>query len=129
MRTPSEIVSKLHPPRLPAEFSELTWHDASAAFGIGLAAGLVLYLVLRPCLARRLTARERIGRELESLRDLPGQERLLRQARLWSELRNAVADEQDTDPDWRADLYKPGAEVDHEALDTEILRLAGKRGR
>ncbi len=128
MPTPSEIVSKLHPPRLPAEFSELTWQDAGAAFGIGLAAGLVLYLLLRPFLARRLTAVERIGRELESLRDLPGPERLLRQARLLSELRTAAVDEQDADPAWRADLYKPGVEIDHAALDAEILRLAGKGG-
>ena len=128
MPTPSEIASKLHPPRLPVEFAEFTWQDASAAFGIGLAFGIVLYLLLRPFLARRLTTRERIGKELEKLRALPGQERLIQQARLWSELHGAVAEEQDTDPAWRGDLYKPGTEIDHAALDAEILRLAGKRG-
>ncbi|WP_425406747.1 hypothetical protein [Hwanghaeella sp.] len=129
MPTPAEIVDKLHPPRLPTAFAELTWQDGCAAFGIGLALGIILYLLLRPFLARRMTVREQIGRELESLRTLSASDRLVRQARLWSELRAAVPDEQDTNPVWRQDLYKPGADIDHEALDAEILRLAGKRGR
>lgn len=128
MPTPSDIVSKLHPARLPADFADLTWQDGCAAFGIGLALGIVLYLLLRPFMARRFSKREQVARNLDSFRALPASDRLVRQVRLWSELRRSVADEQDTERAWRQDLYRPGANIDHEALDAEIMRLADKRG-
>ncbi|RVU35900.1 hypothetical protein EOI86_11630 [Hwanghaeella grinnelliae] len=128
MQTPSDIVSKLHPPRLPAGFADLTWQDGCAAFGVGLALGIVLYLLLRPFLARRLTKREQVAQNLDSFRALPASDRLVRQVRLWSELRRSAAEEQDTEPAWRQDLYRPDADIDLEALDAEILRLAAERG-
>lgn len=127
MPTPDEIVAQLHPPRLPVNFSEVTWQDACGAFGIGVLIGIVIYAVLRLLLTRRESFADRAEKDLKSWRDLPGPERHYRQTRLWVEIcrRNGAAN--DALPIWMEDLYRPDHRVDHEALDGEIRDLLRKR--
>lgn len=122
MPTAAELAAQLHPPRLPADFAALTWQDCTAAFGAGLLAALLVYLALRPLLHRREDGRARIARELRAIGGLPTEERLFRQAAIRARLSGAPPPE----AGWRAALYRPGATVDHAALDAEILALAAR---
>lgn len=129
MPTPAELAAKLHPPRLPVSFSELTWQDAVGAFGTGLLIGIVIYVILRVLLTRKASFPERVARDLQDWRTLPGPERHYRQTRLWGDVSRQDGNVEGAVPPWLDDLYRPDARVDHDALDREILTLARKRRR
>lgn len=128
-----DLAAQLRPARLPADFFAVSMNDLLAAFGVGVLAAVVLYLLLRPFTRRRTGALARVGRELEQIGTLPSQERLFRQAAILAQLRRDTGrnDEHSGDhdgpgADWRHALYRPDVPVDHDALDQRILRIAAR---
>lgn len=128
-----DLAAELHPARLPADFFAVSMNDLLAAFGAGILAAVVLYLLLRPLTRRRTDVLAQVGRELEDIGRLPSQERVFRQATILAELRKGTGhkDVQGSDPetqsaDWRRALYCPDVAVDHDALDKRILRIAAQ---
>lgn len=124
MPTAADLAAQLHEPRLPAAFAALSWQDCLAAFGAGLVAALLVHLALRLVLHRREAPQERVARELRAIARLGPEERLFRQAAIRARLSGGTV----PDAPWREALYRPGAAVDHAALDAEILALAGRMG-
>lgn len=124
--SPASLANALHGARLPAELAELAVRDVVAALGLGILAALLLFLALRPMLSRRRSRVDEVAAELRELAGLPSDQRLFHQARLRATL---IADPARYAPDWRAALYDPGADVDHAALDAEIMALAARSGR
>lgn len=130
MTTPAEsseaLARTLHDARLPAELAEFAVRDVVAAFGLGVLAALLLFLLLRPVLSRRRSRAEVVAAELRELAALPSELRLFHQARIRAAL---IADRAPDAPAWRAALYDPGMAVEHAALDAEITALAAGSGR
>ncbi|MTH35291.1 hypothetical protein GL279_11830 [Paracoccus limosus] len=86
--TQAELIAALAPSRLPASALDPGWREALALFGLGLLAGLVLALLLRPLLRPRVSLVQRI----RATRGQPAQERLLSIARILGHLPPALRD-------------------------------------
>lgn len=119
-----ELVARLHSPRLPIEIAELTIHDCITAFGIGVLAALLVYIVLHNFMTKRISLKDQVAQELSSFHSLPSQERLFRQA----SLRASISDRPVEDQKWSRLIYGRFGGVDHDALDAEIISLASQRG-
>jgi hypothetical protein len=98
--TPPPIVAELHPPRLPAAFTDTGWQDLLAAFGLGLLLAALAFALFRPLLSPR-PRRETLAARLGRLEALPPSDRLLGQLALLREQRVTLPD------DLRAALYTP----------------------
>lgn len=122
MPTQAEVVATLHPVRLPADFARLGWQDGLAALSLGILAGLILLILVRPLLTRKPDPRAALRAELARIRTLPAQERLFRQAALLARVSDAVPRAED----WRQALYRKDMAVDLDALEARILQLARK---
>ncbi len=121
MTAGAELAAELRPARLPSDMAALGWQDAVAGFGLGLIAAWLLFLLLRPFLRRKARPGEAAVARLRAAAGLPGEERLLQQARVLKDVRPEV------EPDWRDALYEPGRTVDHEAIDAQIVALTRRR--
>ena len=77
----NEVVSRLHPPRLPEAFTTLTWGDYTLAFALGLILMAGLLALLRPLLARR-EGKPKLGEQLKEVQSLDPAEQPLALARL-----------------------------------------------
>ncbi len=119
----ADIVSKLRPIRLPANFATFNWHDHLAAFALGVFAALAVAAIFAPLMTLRRSPVRKIRLELEALRRLPPAERLYRQATILSRLGATPREAMD----WRAALYRPGVSLDLDALDREIVSLVRQR--
>lgn len=118
MEPKGDILRDLRPERLPAFLADPGWADLLAAFSLGLIAGALVWLALRPFMRAVPTRRTSVEAELAALAGLPGGERLLGQARLVLRHGGALDDAE------AAALYDPRRKVDHAALDHRILRLS-----
>lgn len=76
--TQAELIAALAPSRLPPDMQQPGLPEVLALFGLGLLAGLAVFALILPLLARRDTRRGRI----RATRGLPPQERLLAIARI-----------------------------------------------
>ena len=79
-----DLISALHPPRLPESFAALTMHDLFTAFGLGLLLAGLLLIVMAPLMQRRIRP---LGtkQRLRAAQNLPPQERALELVRLLQE--------------------------------------------
>ncbi|HEX2019082.1 MAG TPA: hypothetical protein VGO17_09110 [Aurantimonas sp.] len=126
-----ELIAQLRPVRLPPEWQAFAWADVFAAIAIGVLAALVLLLVLRLATRRRETPLMVARRELAAASDLPGDERLFRQAALLDRLagkRSRAAPAAIRAKIGEA-LYRPGGLADPDAVDAAILAFARSRRR
>lgn len=80
--THNQMLAALAPPRMPAEMAGLGVAEALALLGLGLLAGLALFALLAPLLARRPSRRMLI----RATRAAPPAERLLAIARILGHL-------------------------------------------
>ena len=113
-----DIVSNLHPPRLPEAFAAQGWDDLLAAFGLGLLLAALVLAIAMPALRRRprpLRIRERIALAAR----LPGPERLLALAQLLAERGGELPEDQ------RQALYR-GQAGDPARIEALILRQRSK---
>lgn len=115
--TVEELVSALHPPRLPVGTATLGPGALIAAFGLGLLVALVLFAIARPAFRARLKP-ARPSDLVAGLAALPPEARPLAAARLFARLGAAPPDSV------TSRLYRPEAPpLDAEALG-EALRAA-----
>lgn len=84
--THAEMLAALAPPRLPATMTALGLGEALALLGIGLLAGLAVFAVVAPLLARRPSRRMLI----RATRATPAGERFLTIARILGHLPPAL---------------------------------------
>ncbi len=80
--TRDDLLEQLNPPRLPLDMAVLGWREILALVGIGILAGLLAALVLRPLMGRRPSRRARIL----ATRGMPPQDRILAVARILGRL-------------------------------------------
>lgn len=80
--TPAELLAQLAPPRLPLEIAALGWQQILALAGIGLLAGWLAALFLRPLMARKPSRRALI----RATRGMPPEARILAIARILGRL-------------------------------------------
>ncbi len=107
--TPNELIATLGPSRLPVTLLDFGPREYLAVLGLGLLAGLIFALLLRPFTSRGPSAAQRI----RATRGQPGQERILSIARILGRLPAAM----------RGEAYRAG----DPPSDAEIERLL--RGR
>lgn len=88
-----ELVSSLHPPRLPTAFASLGFNDFLAIFGIGLLLAVLILIIFKPLLQKRVHLPGMQSR-IAAAATLPPQERLLELARLLRERGGTLPDDQ-----------------------------------
>ena len=113
-----DVVSQLHPPRLPEAFTALGLHDLLEAFGLGLLLAALVLTLAAPLLTRR-PRRPRATERIAAARRLPPEERLLALARLLAERGGALPDDQ------RTALY--AGKGDPDRIEALILKAGGRR--
>ena len=113
-----EIVSLLHPPRLPESFTQGGSADLLLAFGLGLLLAGVIVMLAAPLLVTRPRARPLRAR-LADLDRLPAADRLHGLAMLAHDRGIALTDAE------RAALYGGGAMVD-DAVASLGARIPGR---
>ena len=116
MNEGANIVERLRPIRLPADFASFSFPDMLAFFGAGLIAGLLIVLLLRLFVVRQPAAADRARRAIAAFGSEPAQIRLLKLARLRAELLPGAGA-----PSWRSALYQPDLVADFETVESEIL--------
>ncbi|MFC3167081.1 hypothetical protein [Paracoccus fontiphilus] len=84
--TRDELLAQLAPPRLPLEIAALGWPEILSLAAIGLLAGALAALVLRPLMARRPSRRALV----RATRGMPPQDRILVIARILGRLPDAL---------------------------------------
>ncbi|WP_370193925.1 MULTISPECIES: hypothetical protein [Aurantimonas] len=138
MSTDPDLVARLRPVRLPADFAAFDGSEVLAAAALGILAGLLLLALLHLVTRRRDTALTMARREIAAARLLPAEDRLFRQAALIDRLRRHAAPARPgnrPDPtailreDIGASLYRPGTTPDLDAIDAAILTMARGRRR
>ncbi|MCD1644086.1 hypothetical protein [Aurantimonas coralicida] len=138
MSTDPDLVARLRPVRLPADFAAFDGSEVLAAAALGILAGLLLLALLHLVTRRRDTALTMARREIAAARLLPAEDRLFRQAALIDRLRRDAAPARQGSradsvailrEDIGASLYRPGATPDLDAIDAAILTMARSRRR
>lgn len=109
--TRDELLAQLSPPRLPLEIAVLGWREILALVAIGLLAGWLIALVLRPLMTRRPSRRALI----RATRGMPPEMRILAIARILGRLPEAL----------RPAAYGAAPAPD----DATLERIALRRGR
>lgn len=84
--TPDQLLAQLAPPRLPLDIAALGGREFLALAGIGLLAGWLAALVLRPLMARKPSRRARV----RATRGMPPEARILAIARILGHLPDAL---------------------------------------
>lgn len=106
--TQEDLLAHLSPPRLPLEMAALGWPEMLALAGLGLMAGLIAALLLRPVLGRKPSRRGLI----QATRGLPPQDRILAIARILGRLPDPL----------RAAAYGAAPAPDDAAIERAALR-------
>lgn len=117
----ADLVSQLHPARLPADFTQMGWPDLLAGLGLGLLlAALILFLAIPFLRARPRPAS--LARRLRDCRALPAPDRLLALTRIHADQGAILPD------DLRNALYVPNRPDQlADQIEALILGLAPKR--
>lgn len=89
----TDIVTQLHPARLPESFTALGWPDLLAGFGIGLVMAALILTLIRPALRQR-PRRVRLPERIAATRNLPAPDRLLALTAILTELGGHLPDDQ-----------------------------------
>ncbi|SNR40175.1 hypothetical protein EYF88_06720 [Paracoccus sediminis] len=108
--TRDDLLEQLNPPRLPLDMAVLGWREILALVGIGILAGLLAALVLRPLMGRRPSRRARIL----ATRGMPPQDRILAVARILGRLPDPL----------RPAAYGAAPAPDDDAITRAALRRA-----
>lgn len=114
-----DLVSAMHPPRLPETFAALGIYDLLAAFGFGLMLAAVLLTICAP-LMRRRNHRPGLNERLQTAAVLPPPERALLLARLLNERGGTLSQDE------QSQLYT-GQNLDLAALERRVRHP--RRGR
>lgn len=116
----ADLVSQLHPPRLPVAFTQLGWPDLLAGFGVGLVLAALVILLATPFLNSRPRPKS-LARRLEDIRALPPPQRLQELARLHADQGRTLPD------DLRHALYAASPDRPDQIADQiEALILASR---
>ncbi|EBA06551.1 hypothetical protein [Sagittula stellata] len=120
--TPEELVSRLAPVRVPADFARFGVQDVLVAVSLGLLAGVLVAMLVRVLTAPRPRKLETARAGIAAMADLPPQERMAGLASLLRALGGTV-------PAVARDaLYDPHAKIDPVPLEDAVL-AAARRGR
>lgn len=120
--TPEELVSRLAPVRVPADFARFGVQDALVAVALGLLAGVLVAMLVRVLIAPRPRKLETARAGIAAMADLPPQERMAGLASLLRALGGTVPAAA------RHALYDPHAKTDPVPLEDAVL-AAARRGR
>ena len=118
--TPEDLVQRLAPVRLPADFARFGFQDILAIASAGILAGVVLALVFRRILVRNPDRTELASAEIRRLADLDREQRIVGLARLLKRVR----EEARLPAELSAALYDPAGQIDPKALEQSILDAA-----
>lgn len=121
--TPEELVSRLAPVRVPADFARFGLQDALAAVALGLLAGVVLSVLLRALTAPRAGTVEDVRARISALTHLPPQERMVALAGLLRDMGGTVPSAMSNA------LYDPNATTDPAPLEEAVLAAARRARR
>ena len=124
MNEGANIVERLRPIRLPADFASFAFPDMLTFFGVGLIAGLLIVFLLRLFVVRQPTAADRARHAIAAFGSEPAEIRLLKLAKLRAELLPGAGA-----PPWRNALYQPDPITDFEMIEAEILSAVRNRTR
>ncbi|WP_370313801.1 hypothetical protein [Sagittula sp.] len=120
--TPEELVSRLAPVRVPADFARFGLQDALAAVALGLLVGVVLSVLLRALTAPRARTVADVRARIAALTHLPPQARVAGLAGLLRDMDETVPSEMSNA------LYDPNATTDPAPLEEAVL-AAARRAR
>jgi hypothetical protein len=121
----ADLAAALRPVRMPIPTEAEALADGLLAFGLGLAAALLIYGLLRLAFGLRRSPRAALRAELAASRRLDAPERLLAQARLAERWPSAAG----VRAELAAALYRPDSLVDLDATDRMLARALDRRGR
>lgn len=114
----ADLVPRLHPPRLPPDFTQMGWADLLAGFGLGLILAALLIWIALPFLRKRRRP-PTLAQQLREIRTLPPPDRLLALTRLLARRKGQLPD------DLRHALYATPSAPPQEIADrVEALILA-----
>ncbi|RAP41926.1 hypothetical protein BYZ73_08220 [Rhodovulum viride] len=116
--TPDELVSRLAPVRVPADFARFGLQDACVALALGLLAGAILSALWRAVTAPRARPLDEARAAIAALAGLPPQERLAGLALLLRDLGGTAP------PSMRQALYDPGTAPDPAPLEAAVIAAA-----
>ena len=121
--TPEELVSRLAPVRVPADFARFGLQDALVAVALGLLAGVVLSVLLRALTAPRTRTVEDVRARSAAMTHLPPQERMVALAGLLRDMGGTVPSAMSNA------LYDPNATTDPAPLEEAVLAAARRARR
>ncbi|MGR3365961.1 MAG: hypothetical protein ACU0CC_14240 [Sagittula sp.] len=121
--TPEELVSRLAPVRVPADFARFGLQDALVAVALGLLAGVVLSVLLRALTAPRARTVEDVRARIADLTHLPPQARVAGLAGLLRDMGGTVPSAMSNA------LYDPNATTDPAPLEEAVLAAARRARR
>lgn len=121
--TPEELVSRLAPVRVPADFARFGLQDALAAVALGLLAGVVLSVLLRALTAPRTRTVEDVRARIAAMTHLPPQVRMAALAGLLRDMGGTVPSAMSNA------LYDPNATTDPAPLEEAVLAAARRARR
>ncbi|AUC52159.1 hypothetical protein CDO87_02685 [Sagittula sp. P11] len=121
--TPEELVSRLAPVRVPADFARFGLQDPLAAVALGLLAGVVLSVLLRALTAPRTRTVEDVRARIAAMTHLPPQERMVALAGLLRDMGGTVPSAMSNA------LYDPNATTDPAPLEEAVLAAARRARR
>lgn len=121
--TPEELVSRLAPVRVPADFARFGLQDALAAVALGLLAGVVLSVLLRALTAPRARTVADVRARIAAMTHLPPQARMVALAGLLRDMGGTVPSAMSNA------LYDPNATTDPAPLEEAVLAAARRARR
>lgn len=118
--TQDELLSALAPIRMPIHFAEFTWRDSLLSLALGLILGLLISLLISRFTTRRLTKTDEVQLEIEQLKLLPPDARLVGLSHLLARLDHDKLAELGL----QEALYDPLINVDPAPVERVILEAA-----